>query len=675
MEKKDVRDSVLTLLANKEKTIEALRRELEEKKNAIETLEQREGKSKGHVLKLKAMIQPLGDELVKQKKELELVKSEAALRKGEVEARNEELIQKCRLADKQREEVATLQMKLKEVNKLKEEAIEVERGKIKTMEERFKVERKEFQQKMEGLLDEVKKAEKEKLLLEVEKCEADSNVVASETRFQDCEEKLHQSRERAAVLSEEVERQALELGQLRKVEEALLKLEEMLTFVKAECAEVKRDNSILEENLKKKQKQLKILRKKLRRAPKRKREIEEGGEEKGKKRKFKQEQGESATEQVKVLQQDVPSICLKVEMSDSKVNVAREEDVETAMADDADAEEVGNKREPGSVLKKGEVVNISDDEVLYISDEDSEQPLVSEELEGTVFADPQPLDPSYCSTSSLSNTSPSSSGLSQTVATLSPISSSPLDISGSPPQLQAPEFPPLSEPSLRLRDLKSLVESPSQGVPTESKTERVMSLKHEMKHQVELALKKYYQKSQPHMYSQRSWEIFDDDDFAEVCRMLAVQAREEVLKRWGLEGDSQEDLWILEEDIYRMRGNVDYFFYLRKEFAQRLSKLMSLQDPFYLKEMHAVASLLFSLLPTFNIKQSTSTFDFYFDVRNAVSTYSHTLGIDLKPLQEVTLRLYRQLLDPNNEPVLDNDIIWEEVRLMHQIEEEKNNVH
>ena len=59
----------------------------------------------------------------------------------------------------------------------------------------------------------------------------------------------------------------------------------------------------------------------------------------------------------------------------------------------------------------------------------------------------------------------------------------------------------------------------------------------------------------------------------------------------------------------------------------------------------------------------------------AVSTYSRTLGIDLKLQQEVTLRLYRQLLDPNNEPgVLNNDKIWEEVCLVHQIEEEKNNV-
>ena len=568
MDKKDVRDSVLAVLASKEKAIEALRRELEEKNNAVEMLEERERKSKGHVLKLKDMIQPLGDELVNQKKELEQVKLEAALRKGGVEARDVELVEKCRLIDQQKQEFASLELKVKEVDKSNEEAIEVERGKLKAMEERFKVEQKEIQEKVERLLNEVKKAEEEKLLLEVEKFEADSKVVASEKKFQDCEEKLNQSEERAAALSEQLEKQALELGQLRKVEEALLKFEEMLTFVKAECAEVKRDNSILEGSLNKKQKQLKSLKKKLSQASKRKREIEEGGEENEKKRKFKQEQGESATEQV------------KVETIDPKVNVAREDVVETAVADDAGAEQVGDERELGPVLEKDVVVSISDDdEVLYISDEDSEQPLVSEELEGTVLADPPPLDPSYCLTSSLSNPSSSTSGLSQTsttVATLSPISSSPLDISGSPPQLQTPDIPPFSEPLLRLRDLKSLVESPSQGSPTESKAERVMSLKHEMKHQVELALRKYYHMSQPHVYGQRSWEIFDDEDFAGVCRMLAVQAREEVLKRWGLQGDSREDLWILEEDIARMRGNVDHFFYVRKVTAHWPFTLMFL---------------------------------------------------------------------------------------------------
>ena len=127
-----------------------------------------------------------------------------------------------------------------------------------------------------------------------------------------------------------------------------------------------------------------------------KRQIEEEGGHNVKKRKLKQDQGESATKQAKVLQHDVSkegsSICLKVETSDPKVNVTREEDViEIATADDAGAEKVEGERELSPVLEKDVVVSISDDEeVLYISDEDSE------ELEGTALAaDPPPLDPSY----------------------------------------------------------------------------------------------------------------------------------------------------------------------------------------------------------------------------------------------------------------------------------------
>ena len=69
------------------------------------------------------------------------------------------------------------------------------------------------------------------------------------------DEKLHQSEE--ALIE-------------RKVEEALFRLEEFWTFVKAECAEVE-DNSILEQNLKKKHKQLKSAKKKLSQVPKKKR--------------------------------------------------------------------------------------------------------------------------------------------------------------------------------------------------------------------------------------------------------------------------------------------------------------------------------------------------------------------------------------------------------------------
>ena len=67
---------------------------------------------KGQVLKLRALIQPLRDELVNQKEE-----------------RKEEMLEKRRLIDKLKEEVATVEMKLKEMKKTKEEAEKVKRNK------------------------------------------------------------------------------------------------------------------------------------------------------------------------------------------------------------------------------------------------------------------------------------------------------------------------------------------------------------------------------------------------------------------------------------------------------------------------------------------------------------------------------------------------------------------
>ena len=98
-------NSVLAVLASKEKTIEALRREMAEK-------EQREGKLKGQVLKLRALIQPLRDELANQKEE-----------------RKEEMMKKCLLIDKLKEKFATVEMKLKKMKKTKEEVEKKKRSK------------------------------------------------------------------------------------------------------------------------------------------------------------------------------------------------------------------------------------------------------------------------------------------------------------------------------------------------------------------------------------------------------------------------------------------------------------------------------------------------------------------------------------------------------------------
>ena len=89
-------------------------------------------------------------------------------------------------------------------------------------------------------------------------------------------------------------------------------------------------------------------------------------------------------------------------------------------------------------------------------------------------------------------------------------------------------------------------------------------LKHEMKNQVELAMKKYLHTNNPEIYSQKSWEIFDAADFAAVCRALAVKSREEVLERWNLHCGSLEGVELSDEDISQMRESVDFYFHLRK---------------------------------------------------------------------------------------------------------------
>ena len=89
-------------------------------------------------------------------------------------------------------------------------------------------------------------------------------------------------------------------------------------------------------------------------------------------------------------------------------------------------------------------------------------------------------------------------------------------------------------------------------------------LKHEMKNQVELAMKKYLHINNPEVYSQKSWEIFDAADFTAVCRALAVRSREAVAEKWNLQHGSLEGVKLSDEDIAQMRDSVDFYFQMRK---------------------------------------------------------------------------------------------------------------
>ena len=574
---------MLALLANKEITIEALKRELADKKSAAEKQVQREGKLKGQIKKLKAMLKPLGDELVFQRSELGRVKSEAELRKSEVEARQEELVdikeeleEKCRLVEQQKEDLATFVTKLNEMERIKE-ALDVEKGKFVAMEKKLKSEQGEALKKADMLENMLVKVEEDRSQLEEEKLQAESVTAATERRAhewenvaKELEDKLHHSEKRAAALSEELKDETHWAAQLKKVEEELVKFEEMLSSVKLECAEVKRENKTLEESLKNRQTEVKNLKRKLSQASKsaKKRQLEE--EEGGKKEKSKQGHDESLAKRANCVQLNDLEVKKELIVFEEMLNVnpARKLWGEDYVAATATAEQ---QQDVDVVVNiSDDVVNISDDEEQSCPEAQSEHLLSgSEEFEGTVLLTDPPI---------LNQSNGSIPGVS-TSATLSPSSSCPLDVSGSPPLLQTHDIPPSSKHGLRLRDVNALVESPSQGASTESQkfkveelvkpessAERVVSLKHEMKREVELALRKFFHRAQRHVQGLNCWEIFEDEDFAEVCRMLSVQAREEVLKRWGTQSHDylQEDLWILEEDLTRMRGNVDQFFYIRK---------------------------------------------------------------------------------------------------------------
>ena len=137
-------------------------------------------------------------------------------------------------------------------------------------------------------------------------------------------------------------------------------------------------------------------------------------------------------------------------------------------------------------------------------------------------------------------------------------------------------------PVLKVRDLENLVKplssvdhesslsspqvDPAKDAEVCAKQEEmnVKKLKHEMKNQVELAMKKYNHTNNPEIYSQKSWEIFDAADFASVCRALAVKSREEVSERWNLRQGSLEGVELSEEDISQMRERVDFYFHMRK---------------------------------------------------------------------------------------------------------------
>ena len=129
--------SVLSLLASKERVIETLKRELEDKNNALENRKQKEGKLKVQISTMKGMIRPLRDEQVHL---LEEMKSDN--------------IEKHRLQS----ELDTMKIKLKKVERMKEEAVKV-RGELGAINEKLTFDQETRDITMERLENRARKAE------------------------------------------------------------------------------------------------------------------------------------------------------------------------------------------------------------------------------------------------------------------------------------------------------------------------------------------------------------------------------------------------------------------------------------------------------------------------------------------------------------------------------------
>ena len=140
-------------------------------------------------------------------------------------------------------------------------------------------------------------------------------------------------------------------------------------------------------------------------------------------------------------------------------------------------------------------------------------------------------------------------------------------------------LPDEATPVFKVRNLEDLVRSaqeescaPSPDIDPAKIAEvlarleeiNMKKLKYEMKNQVEAALKRYNHTNNPEIYSQKSWEIFDSTDFAAVCCALAIKSRKKVSENWKLRYGSLEGVKLTDEDISRMKEDVDFFFDMRK---------------------------------------------------------------------------------------------------------------
>ena len=89
-------------------------------------------------------------------------------------------------------------------------------------------------------------------------------------------------------------------------------------------------------------------------------------------------------------------------------------------------------------------------------------------------------------------------------------------------------------------------------------------LKHEVAEKFKSVLTTYNHIKMPELYKSKRWEIFEKEDFTEICRSESVRFQEEIMDKWRQEGGSPETIGVSLDDVVRMESSIYKLFMIRK---------------------------------------------------------------------------------------------------------------
>ena len=634
---KVLESKVLEALRSQESRIQCLTRDLERERCKTGDLEQEKIKQTEQILKMKSLIQPLRDEVVRQRsiKESSHVR-EMASKEEEVATMREEIVAKDRKIEEQTKLITSLGNQVKEVRDEQLEIGEEWEGIVK--EKKLLIKEKEHLQadkeatdtKVKELELKVKEMSDTEFRLKFENTrnlQKLKDMAGKEVAYHkiqkelvDLQTKMMEKESFEIKLREKLEIKNAECEKSSETTRSLKKFEALLAKVKSDCRKVKKENERCREKLEKKRRDISSLKRVIKEkeavlSHSRRETIERLEEDKNGMRRPEEVQSQEGDKKRKLLREtDTPPQSKKakvVEHISDDAEQSLEEGVGEVSESSTNVEGAPSERGGGNVLDSclANFDEISEEQSLDRADdvrvgfEDSltsvastspfhspgqpspsstSSPPVSQGSP-THILDPSSKEiPSTCSPSANALSQPSLPSTSRSV----PASPRPLgcpdssaELSEDMPALASIPLPDEATPIFKVRNLEDLVKSgeeePSAPSPEidPAKIAEVLArleeinmkkLKHEMKNQVEAALKRYNHTSNPEVYSQKSWEIFDSTDFAAVCRALAVKSREEVSDNWNLLHGSLEGVKLTDEDISRIKGDVDFFFNMRK---------------------------------------------------------------------------------------------------------------